>query len=227
MNDLQDLQKMVARVALETNVPVSELMKAASLIVQQETGSDKYKMAPSTVQFPYGQGRGMFQFESPKFVKKGGKPGSESAKTAFNRLKNFYKVTGMEAPEWVKKIKEADMIDPAKLTAEQQFQLFFADKMPTKTVINPETKKSEIQFGYSPLSEIMTETYNPVEWWAKYHKRATPSTDDVTRFKDILDSMATATNKSVDKPMQVSYLSEEEILGTPDYINNLGGNAVG
>jgi hypothetical protein len=197
-------------------------MRFASLIARQETESTG--VDPASVQEGGEQGRGMFQFESPYYVKAGTIP-PNSVETAVNRLKNFYRVSGLVAPEWVRGL--TGKIDPAMLSAEQQYMLFFADKMPTKNAVNPVTKKKELQFGTSPLAKINEKDFNPVDWWAKYHKRATPSPSDTTRFNRILTNYNSTnpdtTQQAAVQPQQVSYMSEQELMGTPQYLNRFGG----
>tara|TARA_R100000152_G_C6720113_1_gene146259 strand:+ start:321 stop:914 length:594 start_codon:yes stop_codon:yes gene_type:complete len=79
-----------------------------------------------------GPGRGYFQFEATAKDKEG-KFAQGSAVTALKRVKNVYRESGMEIPDWAKRNLEKDYEDPTigfdvmSLNREQQEEMVLAD----------------------------------------------------------------------------------------------------
>lgn len=101
-----DLTEALNIISTERKLPPDKLLKVLDYIAEVETRNKNIK------QIGGGPGMGYYQYE----------PGA--AKTAINRVKNFYKSHNKEVPAWVSKINTNDI---TSLTKEQQQFLALID----------------------------------------------------------------------------------------------------
>lgn len=129
---------LIEAIAKDKALPPSVLMSAAEQIAFHESKGVVDKKQESG-----GPGRGLFQYEQ------GSK--DDSAAVARNRAMAAYKRYSLPVPEWLSELPED--FNPAELTKEQQYTLFFGD--------HRERPNSD----FAKLKEMPLD-----EWWGKFHQ---------------------------------------------------------
>ena len=200
MNDDFGFTYLLNELAKESKVAPSEIVRLAGQVSYQES-----KGSPTAVQIVSGgntenpvtgPGRGMYQME--------GADASNYTGDAVARLKRFYRAKGTVAPDWVQNLPEN--FDSAMLTPEQQMMLFMAR--------NTKWGSSDKDFKGTTFADISKKDFDPVDWWAKYHKRSGVTPEEKSRMY---------AEQNIRKNNVSKYVSADELFGTPEYFNRFGG----
>jgi hypothetical protein len=154
--------EIVTMVAKDQNIPSDFLIKdVLDPIAWHE--SDR-TMNPLMLQKKGGPGKGMFQFEGRRGVrktnKKTGKKGFDSFDVAINRAKNYFDYKNLPVPSWITDIKKKS--DATSLSADQQKALALLNF----TRIDPKNQRVD-----RDLKKLYENKISITNFWAKNHHR--------------------------------------------------------
>lgn len=160
-----DKEKRVARseaerIIEEMGMDLSDYAKYRDLVIHHETGGT---FDPKQLQMDNGPGRGLFQFEK------------DSAKTAAERLKTYYKNRG-EVPEWLNDVEDATTLTPA------QQEILFTGQMMAK--VKDKEKGYKVRLS-GTFNRDKWETEDFTEAWIDNHNKTVGSErkDRIAKFR--------------------------------------------